>query len=105
MSDVDVEVTDEPDRGRYEARVDGELAGFAEYQVRGGRRIFTHTEVHDRYEGQGVGSRLAAGALDLARASGEPVVAKCPFIASYIERHPEYGDLLARSPAEAAGGS
>ncbi|MGW4639264.1 GNAT family N-acetyltransferase [Sphaerisporangium sp. NPDC004334] len=92
-----VEVTDNPDAGRYEVAVGGRLAGFAEYRHRGGRLVFTHTEIKDEFEGQGLGSRLVRGALDAARAAGDPVVPLCPFVARYIERHPEYGDLVAKA--------
>jgi predicted GNAT family acetyltransferase len=88
------DVRDAPDRSRYEVTVDGELAGFAEYKDIDGARVFTHTEVFDAFEGKGVGSVLARGALDTVRAAGTEVVAKCPFIARYIERHAEYQDLL-----------
>jgi uncharacterized protein len=91
----DVQTTDNPEQHRYEARVDGELAGFAEYQVRGDRVVFTHTEVDDAYEGQGVGSSLARTALDDVRASGRSVVPQCQFIRSWIDKHPQYADLVA----------
>jgi predicted GNAT family acetyltransferase len=90
------DVRDAPDRSRYEVTVDGDLAGFAEYKDRADAREFTHTEVFDAYEGKGVGSVLARGALDAVRAAGTQVVATCPFIARYIERHEEYQDLLHR---------
>jgi len=91
----DVEVRPNPDQSRYEAWLDGERAGFAQYQVDQGTIVFTHTEVDDRFEGRGVGSALARGALDDVRAVGERrVVARCPFIKGYIEKHPEYQDLL-----------
>ena len=92
--DATVEVVDAPDENRFEIRVDGALAGFADYSHKGNRLIFRHTEVEDAYEGRGLGSKLAQGALDAARAGGHPVVPLCPFIASYIERHPEYQDLV-----------
>lgn len=88
------DVHDNRDRSRYEVRVDGEMAGFAQYVMRGGRIVFVHTEIDDAFEGKGVGSALAKGALDDVRARGLPVVPICPFIASYIERHPEYQDLV-----------
>lgn len=87
-------VRDDLERRRYEILVDGEVAGFAQYQRRGGRIFFVHTEVGDAYEGQGLGSQLARGALERARGLGEPIVPLCPFIARYIERHPEYADLV-----------
>jgi predicted GNAT family acetyltransferase len=89
-----VQVDDATERERYEARVDGELAGFAEYRRRDGRTVFTHTEVDDRFEGRGVGSALARAALDDVRARGERAVPVCPFIAEWIERHPDYDELV-----------
>lgn len=88
------EVLDVPARSRYEVTVDGELAGFSEYREVEGARVFTHTEVFDAFEGKGVGSALARGALDDVRASGRRLVALCPFVAAYLERHGEYADLV-----------
>ena len=79
---------------RVEIRVDEQLAGFAEYADRDGRRIFVHTEIDPAFEGQGLGGKLAKGALDDAQALGLPIVPLCPFIASYVERHPEYQPLV-----------
>ena len=92
---MDVTVVDNPERNRYEARTpDGDVAGIAGYQKTSEVIVFTHTDVESRYEGQGVGSRLASGALDDAREQRFAVLPLCPFIKSYIERHPEYADLL-----------
>lgn len=88
------EVTDAPDRHRYEATVDGTLAGFAQYREVDGARVFTHTEVFDAYEGKGVGGALARGALDDVRDRGGRLVALCPFIAAYLDRHPAYAELV-----------
>lgn len=73
--------------------VDGETA-VAAYQREGGTIVFTHTLVPARIEGRGVGSRLIRGALDAARDQGLKVVAQCPFVRTYIDRHPAYRDLL-----------
>jgi predicted GNAT family acetyltransferase len=89
-----VEVVEAEPRQRYEAHVDGALAGFAEYRRRDGRTVFTHTEVDDEFEGQGVGGALARAALDDVRARGELAVPVCPFIDEWIRRHPDYGDLV-----------
>lgn len=91
-----IDVTDNPTDHRYEARLDGALAGFAVYRDAPGRRIFTHTEVDPAFEGHGVGGVLASAALDDVRRSGLEVVPQCPFIAAYIERHPAYADLVHR---------
>ena len=68
------DVADAPTRSRYEVTVDGELAGFAQYRDVEGRRVFTHTEVFDAFEGKGVGSALAAGALDHAHIVVVPIL-------------------------------
>jgi uncharacterized protein len=88
-------VTDVPDRDRYELRLDGRLIGLAAYRRRPGRVAITHTEVDEACTGRGFGSMLAAAALDDARRRGETVVPLCPFVAEYVERHPEYADLVA----------
>lgn len=87
-------VKDAPERHRYEIEVDGEPAGFAEYHRRDDVVEFHHTRVEDRFEGQGVGSRLAREALDDVRSAGLRVVPRCPFIRSWIDRHPDYADLV-----------
>ena len=92
---MSIEVHDRPDLGRYEVTVDGALAGFAEYRRENDVVTFTHTEVDDAFEGQGVGSALVRGALDDVRAAGSPVRATCPFVRRWIEKHPDYQDLLA----------
>jgi predicted GNAT family acetyltransferase len=81
---------------RYEAYVDGDLGGFAEYELGSKRIRFTHTEVDDAFEGHGVGSELARAALDDVRREGtHQVIALCPFIKKWIDEHPDYQDLLA----------
>ncbi|QIX25827.1 N-acetyltransferase [Nocardioides sp. JQ2195] len=90
---MSVDVQDNKDQNRFEARIDGQVAGFAEYVREGDRITFTHTEVS--VEGQGVGSALARQALDAVRAEGGLVVVpRCPFIKGWIEKHPDYQDLL-----------
>jgi uncharacterized protein len=91
----DVEVTNNEAEQRYEARIDGELAGAAYYDAADDLIVFTHTEVDEAFEGHGVGSALARGALDDVRADGRRrVVARCPFIKGWIDRHEDYQDLL-----------
>jgi uncharacterized protein len=90
-----MEVIDNPTEGRYEARVDGDVAGHLFYRERPGGLVLVHTEVVRRFEGQGVGGRLVAGALDDLRSRGLSATPQCPFAASYIEKHPEYADLVA----------
>jgi predicted GNAT family acetyltransferase len=89
-----VEITNNHTASRYEAAVEGHLA-VSEYRLDGDVITFTHTEVPEALGGRGVGGALAQRALDDVRARGLRVVAECPFIKSYVERHAEYQDLLA----------
>jgi predicted GNAT family acetyltransferase len=92
----DVTTSHNRDASRYEAHVDGELAGYAEYELGDGTIVFTHTVVDDELEGRGVGSALVRSALDDVRSAGErSVVPRCPFVSGWIEKHPDYQPLVA----------
>jgi predicted GNAT family acetyltransferase len=111
---VSTSVVDVPDRMRFEVRVDGEIAGFAEYRRRPGLIAFIHTMIDARFEGQGLGSKLVRTALDQARSEGVAVLPFCPFVRGYIAGHTEYVDLvpndlrakfeLTADPAAGSGG-
>lgn len=90
----DISIARRPERQRYELEVEGTLAAFADYRPDSGHVTFVHTEVLPQHEGKGLGSQLARYALDDTRAQKLKVAAQCEFIARYIERHPQYHDLL-----------
>jgi uncharacterized protein len=92
--DMSVTVVDDPTESRFEARVDGVLVGVSVYELTSDTIVFLHTNVDERYEGQGVGSEIARSALDDARARGLYVRPLCPFIRDWMKRHPEYDDLI-----------
>ena len=79
---------------RYELSVDGHIA-VAEFKREGGVVTFTHTGVPSLLEGRGVGSELIAGALEDVRKRNLKIVAKCPFVAKYVDSHSDARDLLA----------
>jgi len=91
----DATIVNVPEAHRYELQLDGERIGELAYRQRKDRIAFTHTNVNPAYEGRGFGSRLAEAALADARRQGLAVVPLCPFIAWYIEQHPEHGALVA----------
>ena len=94
--DVDVEVVDNPQLQRFEARVDGVVAGEIVYRERAdGRLVLLHTHVDHQFEHKGIGGRLVAGALEDVRSRGRTIVPLCPFVRSYLARHPEYADVVA----------
>ncbi len=90
-----ISVRDNPARLRYEISDDDQVIGRVTYSRLGDTVTFLHTEVdRDRREG-GYAKRLVQRALDDARSRGERVVARCQYVARFIDEHPEYADLLA----------
>ncbi len=89
-----MEVTDNAAQRRFELKVGDHLA-VAYYTLSPGVITFTHTEVPEALSGQGVGTRIARGALEQVRARGLKVVAECPFIAGFIRKNPEFATVLA----------
>jgi predicted GNAT family acetyltransferase len=87
-------VVDVPERSRFEIRVDGDVAGFAEYRRRPRLIAFIHTLIDPRFEGRGLASQLVRTALSDARSDGLSVLPFCPFVRSYIADHTEYLDLV-----------
>jgi predicted GNAT family acetyltransferase len=93
-----MEITDVLEKGRFEARDEtGALAGVLTYQVTGPIVVYTHTKVDPAFEGRGVGGELARAAMEDARSKGRTVVPMCPFVSSWLDKHPEYESLVARS--------
>ena len=78
---------------QYEVVYKGQTA-LLQYIERGAQIIYVHTEVPPELEGHGIAGALAKRALDDARAAGLVVVPRCPYVRAYIERHPEYADLV-----------
>ncbi|MEO6628462.1 MAG: GNAT family N-acetyltransferase [Aquihabitans sp.] len=95
-TEIHVEKDDHGD-GRYSLLVDGKPAGEIEFRMSEGRRVFTHTGIRDEFEGQGLAGKIARRALDDSRADDVLVIPQCPYIESYIERHPDDGDLIDRA--------
>lgn len=93
---IDLTVRDAPDRDRYEATTgDGRLAAIGAYRRQDDRLVFTHTETVPEFEGEGVASTLVREALTDARSRGLQVVPRCPYVRAWIERHPDFADLVA----------
>ena len=91
---MSVTVDDNPIESRYEASIDGALVGVSQYELTPDTIVFLHTVVAQEYEGQGVGSAIARYALHDARARGLTVRPLCPYIRGWLQRHPEYADLI-----------
>lgn len=98
-----IEVRDSPEEQRYEAWVDGRLAGVAGYQKTHDLIVFTHTDVEPEFKGKGIGATLVRHALDDVRARGtRRVLPLCPFVKAWVANHREYADLLYSAPRSTA---
>lgn len=93
---ADTRVTHNESASRWEIRVGDELVGFAAYQRTPDEIVFTHTEIDDGHEGEGLGSTLVRAALDGVRAEGRKALPICPFVQSWLNRHEDYQDLDSR---------
>lgn len=87
-------VTDNEAKSRYELHADGGIATAA-YERRGAVIAFTHTIVPEKLRGQGIASKLIAGALANVRDRGLKIRPECSFVVDYVEHHPEVSDLIA----------
>ncbi|MEO6842484.1 MAG: GNAT family N-acetyltransferase [Bradyrhizobium sp.] len=89
MSDI----VNNSEKHRYELAVDGHIAATY-YKIADRVITFVHTEVPPELGGKGIGSKLIRGALDQVRADGLKVIAECPFVKAFIDKNPDYQDLL-----------
>lgn len=94
MPEEDLRVTDAPERKRFEGHLGEELIGVVEYIPLDGKVIATHAEVGDDFEGRGLASQLVAGMVDQLRADGRLLQPLCPYVRSWLERHPEADDVV-----------
>ena len=79
---------------RYTIEVDGKEVGHVEFVNRDRQRVFTHTEVDKNYEGRGLATILIAEALQATRDEGLRIVARCPIVVNYVEKHDEFKDSV-----------
>jgi len=92
---MNTQIADHPQHHHYALSVDGKSAAHIEYRMHGEGTIeLVHTEVGKAFEGRGLGSQIAKFALDDARKRGLKVIPTCSYIAGWIQKHPDYGDLV-----------
>jgi predicted GNAT family acetyltransferase len=97
MPDSEPTVRNDPEANRYEIVEGDRVLGIAAYHRRGDTVVFTHTEVDKDSGHEGLGSALVRAALDDVRSQGGKIVPLCPFVHGWIDRHPDYADLVARA--------
>lgn len=88
-----IEITHNTSENRFETTIEGQT-GFISYQDQGDSIVYDHTIVPPELGGKGVGSALVKHALQYASQQHKKVVPSCSFVASYIDKHPEYQSLL-----------
>ncbi|MEV6967068.1 GNAT family N-acetyltransferase [Hamadaea sp. NPDC051192] len=102
-------VNDVPELARFEGRLEGrpedpagagDLAGYLEYHRFDGVWALNHAFTFPAYRGRGVAAEITRAALDAAREAGAQVRPICPFVADYLDTHPEYADLAVPEKAE-----
>jgi hypothetical protein len=91
---LSVDIQDVPDARRYEARIDGELAGWVDYGRVRNRLVAVHTEVKPEFGGKGIGKALVRRVIADARAGGFTITPRCPLFATHFERNPADQDVL-----------
>ena len=91
---MSLQIRHDPVARRFTTQLDGQEAELV-YRLQQGRLIIDHTGVPEAIGGKGVAGELVKAALEYARAEGLRVVAACSYSAAYVQRHPEYADLLA----------
>ncbi len=89
-----VTIRPDPERSRYQLLVDDRVTGVVDYEEADDALVFVHTEVDPERRGRGLGRALVQGALDDVRRSGRKIVPRCPFVAHFVDEHPEYRDLV-----------
>ena len=88
------DVRDNKAKSRFELDVEGTVA-LANYRLAPSTVIITHTETPRALRGHGIASELVEGALRMIRADGLKVIAGCGFVVDYLDKHPEYRDVVA----------
>jgi predicted GNAT family acetyltransferase len=89
-----VVVRHNPDAQRFETVIDGQLCR-ADYRLTGNVLTMHHTEVPQSLQGRGIAGQLVRAAIEHARAQGLRIAPHCPYVETYMRRHPEAEDVLA----------
>ncbi|BDZ54434.1 GNAT family N-acetyltransferase [Agromyces marinus] len=105
MTDDEVEIVRDDEARRYRLLLGGAEAGRAEFRLREGSIVFTHTIIDPAFEGRGLGSRLARFVIEDAISRGERIVPRCPFIRGWLLKHPGYEDAIEWPERRAVGGA
>ncbi len=93
MNDTSIHITDNINEQRFETPLDNDFA-FISYRWESGNLSLMHTEVPEAYEGKGIASKLAQFAFETAKRQQRKILVFCPYITTWLKRHPEYNELV-----------
>lgn len=97
---MEPQIAHEPDKGRFVAPLD-DSQGVLTYARAGEDRLnFYRTWVPPSHRNRGIGEALVVAGMEHARSEGKKVIPTCPFVASVVERRPEYRDLVLEGESE-----
>jgi uncharacterized protein len=94
LSDYDLQMLNDVNHARYTAWIDGEEAATMPYRLVGGRMVLLTTTVREDLRGKGVAIEFIAHVLDDIRRSGLKVTIYCPIVRVFLDRFPQYVDVL-----------
>src|SRR5262245_28104359 len=86
-------VENDVSESRFVVRTEDGIAELT-YAIAGSQFILKHTEVPKALRGGGIAGKLARAGLEYAKANGLRVIPLCPYVISYLTRHPEYQGLV-----------
>lgn len=82
------------EKNRYELHV-GEYFSLVKYKInKEGVVHMIHTETPPELKGQGVASVLIEKSLQDIKEQGRKVYPLCPFVKTYIQKHPEWKEIV-----------
>jgi len=93
MTNTTLHITDNTKEQRFETPVGDKLAIIV-YRWQNGKLALMHTEVPPEAEGKGIAAKLAKFAFEQAKQQQRKVLVYCPYVSSYLKRHPEYNELV-----------
>ena len=87
------ELIDNTEKKRYEFHTRTEVPRV-EYIKARDKIYLTHTEVPSSRAGRGIGSKLIGAVLEDIKDQGLTLIPLCPFVALYLQRNPEWKQLV-----------
>ena len=87
------------DESRFVLDVNGNEAELLYRELDERTLDYSHTFVPPAMRGGGAGGTVVRAALDYARENGYRVRPSCSFVAAFVERHPEYREIVASTGA------